>query len=348
MALQESDYKKIIEELDMCKRPLFFFHDDPDGLASFLLLYRYKKEGHGTIVKTSPRIDDKFLRKVEEYQPDKIFVVDIAMIEQEFIDTVKVPIVWIDHHEPQDRDRIMYFNPRVEKRTDNLPASYLCYKAVNQDMWVAAVGCIGDWFFPPFADELRKKHPGLLPEDITKPEDALFNSPLGKLVIYLSHIIKGKTSDVMKAVKILTRIKDPNEILEGTTPQGLFLKKRAEKIEQDYQEILKHALSKVDAEDKFLIYIYKDDKMSFTKELANELLYRYPKKKIIVGRERNDEVKCSIRGTGLNLPSIVQAALVGVEGYGGGHEYACGVCVKKGDFDRFVDEFKKEINTSHA
>ena len=65
--LTEKDYKKIREELKNCQKPILFFHDDPDGLASFLLLYRYIKEGKGVVVKTYPRIDNKFVNKVEEY-----------------------------------------------------------------------------------------------------------------------------------------------------------------------------------------------------------------------------------------------------------------------------------------
>ena len=95
--LPEKQINEIREELQNCKRPLFFFDDDPDGLSSFLLLYRYVREGSGVVIKTIPNIDNKFLRKVEEYQPDKIFVLDVAKIEQDFIDTVKIPIIWIDH-----------------------------------------------------------------------------------------------------------------------------------------------------------------------------------------------------------------------------------------------------------
>src|SRR4030042_2536338 len=100
MSLTDKDFDEIRKELDECKRPLFFFHDDPDGLASFLLLYRYCKKGYGVIVKSDPKVDDKFLRKVEEYMPDKIFILDIALMEQSFADNADAPIIWIDHHQP--------------------------------------------------------------------------------------------------------------------------------------------------------------------------------------------------------------------------------------------------------
>ena len=107
-------------------KPLYLFDDDPDGLCSFLQLYRHIKGGKGIIVKRTPRITEDFVRKVEEYGPDKIFVLDIVMIDQEFIDKVKTPIVWIDHHEPQERENIMYYNPRVKEKGNNIPTSKLC------------------------------------------------------------------------------------------------------------------------------------------------------------------------------------------------------------------------------
>ncbi len=43
---------------------------------------------------------------------------------------------------------------------------------------------------------------------------------------------------------------------------------------------------------------------------------------------------------------IIEKALVGISGYGGGHEHACGACVKVEDFNQFIDNFKKELNIS--
>ena len=78
------------DELLSCKNPLFLFHDDPDGLASFLLCYRFLKEGRGLPVKAYPRITvDPYARKVEEFGADKVFVLDVAMVDQEFIDAVQ-------------------------------------------------------------------------------------------------------------------------------------------------------------------------------------------------------------------------------------------------------------------
>ncbi|HII88089.1 TPA: hypothetical protein HA253_00690, partial [Candidatus Woesearchaeota archaeon] len=49
-------YQQIKKHLDDCKKPLIFFDDDQDGTCSFLLFYRYKKEGKGIPLKTAPKL----------------------------------------------------------------------------------------------------------------------------------------------------------------------------------------------------------------------------------------------------------------------------------------------------
>jgi len=340
MALTEEQINEIRTELETSFRPLFFFDDDPDGLCSFLLLYRKIREGKGIVVKSSPELDEKFLKQVHEYQPDKIFILDKPMVKQEFIDGAKIKIVWIDHHEPVNMKNVKYYNPRVNDDKDNRPTSYWCYKIADDDLWIAMVGILGDWFLPVFSQEFTKLYPRLLPEDIKKPEKALFETEMGKLVRIFSFILKGKTQDVLKYIKILTRIDNPEEILMQTTSQGKFIYKKYEKTNKQYEEILKDV--KV-TEDKIILYIYKDDKMSFTADLSNELLYKYPDRIIIVGREKSGEVKCSLRSTNIKLPIIIKNALKDVEGYGGGHEFASGACIKKKDFEQFIDNIRKQI-----
>ena len=68
-----------------------------------------------------------------------------------------------------------------------------------------------------------------------------------------------------------------------------------------------------------------------------------PDKIVVIGREKDGDVKMSIRSKNHNLQPVVAKALVGVEGYGGGHEHACGTNVKRHDFDRWLGNFREEI-----
>ncbi len=342
--LTQKEIAQIKEELDSCKKPLFFFHDDPDGLSSFLLLYRYLKEGKGMPIKAVPNITSFYVKKVEEYDPDKIFVLDIALVEQEFIDLVKRKIIWIDHHTPQSREKVLYFNPRAHKEQLNIPTPYLCRQVTQSDLWIATVGCIGDWYWPDFAEEFRKQYPSLLPESVKTVEDALFNSPVGKIVKMFSFNLKGASKEVYRSIKVLTRINDPVDLFEARSSAARFINKKFEKINSFYEQMLATAKSK-EAKDNFLVYTYQDDKLSLTKDIANELSYVYPKKIIIVGREKDDELRCSLRARApFNLLEAFQKAMIGIEGYGGGHEQAVGCAIKKHNFNQFVDNLRKQIS----
>jgi single-stranded DNA-specific DHH superfamily exonuclease len=340
--LTDKETEQLRKELSECQRPLYYFHDDPDGLASFIMC-QHIKGGAGVPVKAHPHLTTMFLRKIEELQPDKVFVLDIAQVDQEFIDGCKVPVVWVDHHDVQQRERVTYFNPRI--RGENVPTPMLLWplRASDADLWVATVGCIGDWYWPPFAAEFSKQYPDLLPSKVKNVDDALFDTPLSTLVKVFSFVLKGRTGEVNKAVRILTRLASPYEVLKQETPAGKHVWQMYDFINKSYQQMLDKAIATIDDREQTIVYTYVDDKLSLTKDLANELLYRY-RKVIVLGRERLGEVRCSLRSPpGVNIKAALEKALVGVEGYGGGHENACGAAVKKEDFKRFIDNLKREL-----
>jgi len=346
--LSEKQYSQILEELDNCNRPIFFFHDDSDGLSSFLLLYRYKKEGKGVCVKSHPKVDSRFYNVVKEYMPDKIFILDLAILDEDFVDEFKsIPIIWVDHHAPVKMHGVKYFNPRVDNIEHITCVAELCYHVVKKhrpdDIWIAAAGIVGDWQLSDVTKAFSEKYPDLLPASITTPERALFDSPLSKLIKILNFLLKGKTQEVMKCVKILTRVDSPYELLEGQSSRAKYILKRFDATISLYDDLLQFAISKV-TDSRVLVVTYKEDKMSFTGELSNELLYRYPDKIILVAREKSGEMKCSIRsGAKTNLQKAVEEALIGVNGYGGGHEHACGACVKTENFPLFVKQLKDAV-----
>ena len=342
MSLTKKQYLQIKEELDNSQNPIFFFDDDPDGLCSFLLLYRYKREGHGFVVKTHPKLDVRSAPKIEEYNADKVFVLDIANLDQEFLDASKVPVIWIDHHGPFERNKVKYFNPRLNKKDANIPTTYMAYQVVKQDLWIAMIGCIADYYMPDFFEEFKKEYPDLVGNE-KDVGGIYFKSKVGTLIKIISFCLKGKISDVMKSIKVLTRIKNPYEILNQETSQGKFIFNRYEKINNLYDDLLNNAL-KQNCDGKILIFTYSYEKMSFTIDLSNELLYRFPDKIIIVGRMKDEDVRMSIRSKDTLIPPLLEKCLSGLEGYGGGHEHACGANIKETDFDEFIKRMVKYLD----
>jgi len=334
----------IKDELTTAKNPLILFHDDPDGLASFLLCYRYIQCGRGFPVKAKPRITvEPYARKADE--ADKVFVLDVAMVDQEFIDAVKKPVIWVDHHALLERENVKYYNP--QKRGVNIPTPALIWQVMGedrpQDLWIATVGTIADWYFPPFAETFSDACPAILPITARTVEDSLFGTELGVLAKVFSFNLKGSMTEVVKSIKILTRIQDPFEILNQTTPGGKFLWKKYVDINTAYEQLKKRALEKV-TDDKLFVFLYTDDRLSLTKDLANELLYLLKDKVIILGREREGEMRCSLRAPGKKpLSKALEKALVGLQGYGGGHEQACGAAIKQEDWEQFLVNLRREL-----
>lgn len=342
MPLTPRQVEEIREEVLSSKRPLFFFHDDPDGLASFLLLYRMINEGHGIPLKTSAEMGVEFAKKVHDYQPDKVFILDKPGVSQDFLDAVKQPVIWIDHHTAVKRHKVKYYNPRVENPDEYIAASYLCYQVSQDDMWISMVGCTGDQCVPDFLEQIKKDYPDLINKNIKKPGEVLFNSGFGDLAKIFSFCLKGKMTEVRKCINIMTRIQTPYELLKQETPQAKFIYKKYLEVDEEYQSILKDAV-KHKSEDEIFLYIYKQDKMSLNQDLSNELVYRFPDKIIIIGRERSGEFKLSFRSAKYNLPKMIENALKGCEGYGGGHEHAAGANVHSKDFDKFMEQFRTQL-----
>ena len=342
MGLKQQDYDRIRQELDDSVRPLFFFDDDPDGLSSFLQLYNYKQDGKGIVVKASPELGVQYLEKVKEYSPDKIFVLDKPLMEQEFIDGCKCPIIWIDHHTPVKRYGVNYFNPRLYDASNNVSTSELCYHVVKGDLWLAAVGIIGDWQLSEVTKEFSKKYKDLLNPKIKKPDTALFETDIGKIIRIFQFLLKGQTKKVYQRIKILTRIHSPYELLNGTTPKARLLLKEYKPVETAYKELLKQGEECL-TKDKFLIFKYYEDKISMSTDVSNELLHNHPKKIIFVARDRNGYVKGSIRCAFLDIAAMMPEVLNGLDGYGGGHEHACGFSISTDDWDEFINRFKELV-----
>ena len=339
--LTSKQVKLLREELATAKNPLFFHDSDGDGLASFLLLYRIHREGQRFALTSSSILDERFLRKVDELNPDKIFVLDIPVVEQEFINKAKRPIFWIDHHPPKKRNKVKYFNPRIKNPDAYIPTTRMAYQVSGneEDLWIATIGCLADYYMPDFINKFIKKYPQYLSKKSDLPT-TLFKEPVGKLVKMLWFLQKGPHAEVRKSIKILTRISSPDEIFKEQTAAGKFLYKRFVKINKMYEELLKQA-RKCATTSKIVLFYYTENQWSFTANLANELSSSYPKKYIVIARKKSGQMKCSLRGKNVLRP--LTKALADINGSGGGHPDACGAVIDEKDWDRFLKRFEEEL-----
>lgn len=342
--LPKKELVKVRDELDNCSNPLFIFDKDTDGLCSFFLFYKYKKEGTG-FPRFTKRLDEQVLKKIKELNPDKIFLLDIAtnFITDDFVEGVNVPIIQVDHHFNEDTyPKIKVFNPRKFKKSDGSPTSSICYNVVEQkqNLWIAAIGCIFDWHITKEVKEFAKEHAVLISPKIKNPEEAIYESKLGKLGEIYNFLLKGDTTEIKKNIKKLLEVNGPEEILDQTTEVGKELYNYYERVHVQYDELYKRA-EKCVTKDKFLVFKYlTGGDETFTSDLSTELKYRYPDKIVIVARVKDDYVFCSLRSHKIEIRSKLIEALKGLDGNGGGHELAVGATIKTKDFDTFLERFK--------
>jgi len=116
--------------------------------------------------------------------------------------------------------------------------------------------------------------------------------------------------------------------------------KRYEKLNREYEELLEKAKENIDKDSKVILFIYPENRSSFTRDLATELSSMHQDKTIIIGRERNNEFKLSLRNQKKDIRKALKKALEGLEGYGGGHKKACGANIAKKDFEEFIERIK--------
>ncbi|MGE0793008.1 MAG: DHH family phosphoesterase, partial [Candidatus Woesearchaeota archaeon] len=302
----------------------------------------FVKKGTGWPVKGN--VDGNLAEKVNEYNPDLIVILDKSDVDDEFFDEVNSKIIWLDHHLPVENPRCLYLNPQVNDKNNNLATSYWAYKISKNDLWLAVVGIVSDWQMPPkdIAEEFYSKYSNLLSRTIKKPKEALFNSEIGKLAKIFSFNLKARRSDILSSIKILSRIEDPYEILNGETAQSKLILKRFEKHELAYNKLMEQ----INVDDgKMIVFKYDSNENSYTTDLSNDLLNKHPDKLIIIARKSGNSYKCSLRSEKFPVRKILENILAGIGGTGGGHPQACGAVISEENFETFVELFKNEVES---
>lgn len=331
------------EKLLTAKRPLFLFDNDPDGLASFLLLYRLVRCGKGIPLK-SAIVDEEAVIRVHNYEPDLVLLLDKPAVDDRFFSQVKVPIIWIDHHEAQQvhRENVTYLNPNSTAEQAN-PTSYYCQQISQTDSWIAVVGCIADWQLPPqdLLEQFNTQHPSLALADNMTAQEILFETKIGELAQILSFSLKGKPTDVLSHLKILCRINDPLELLEERHAQARLVMKHYRQHKKAYETLKEEVVINEDA--PLIVHTYTQKTNSYTTDLSNELLFRHPEKVILIARVSGGSYKCSLRSSTLPIDSILQATLTITGGQGGGHTHACGAIIPEEQFNDFVTIFTQKV-----
>jgi len=342
--LTEKQINEIREHLERAQNPLFFFDNDNDGLASFLLLRRFIDRGKGVAIKSFPGLNISYYRKVEELKPDYIFILDKAIVSEDFLKRAledNLPVVWIDHHQVDERgenfENVSYYNSFFNDKK-NEPVSYISYKTTEkkEDIWLAVIGCISDSYIPDFYTEFLKKYPELGKNNPKSAFDILYNSDIGKISRILDFSLKDTTTNVVNMIRFMTKVIGPRDILDESIKTKQILKRYSE-INLKYKVLVDRARTQVD--DKLIYFKYSGD-ISLSANIANQLSYEFPDKVIVVVYLNSDIASLSLRGK--NIRNLTLKGIEDIEGAtGGGHENATGAKMSVSDLPKFKEKMEK-------
>ncbi len=344
--LSSKQILEIREHLENSRNPVFFFDNDPDGLCSFLLLQRFIGRGRGVIIKSFPGLNASYFHRVEEFQADCIFVLDKPIIDEEFIelaDKAGIPLIHIDHHDVARAEKIKnHYNTYHESKL-NEPTSYLCYKVAErkEDEWIAAIGCISDGFIPEFMADLKKSYPELIEINYKSAFDIRYCTEFGKIARAISFSLKDKTTNVISMMRFLMKAKNIQDLLEDNKNTKAIWQ-RYEEINLKYQRLMKKAEEEYNSKDNLLFFSYSGD-MSISQYIADELLFKHPRKIIVVAYTKGNIANVSLRWEkDIRVPVV--KAIASIEGAtGGGHRNSCGARIPADRLVEFLNILKSEI-----
>lgn len=347
--LTKKQISEVREHLERAQNPLFLFDNDQDGLCSFLLLQRWLGRGKGYPVKTMP-LNSDYIRRINELNADYVFILDVPNVKEDFfeeIGKINIPVVWIDHHE-NDFEKIPkfvnYYNPLRNKKKSNECVTALCYQISQrkEDLWLAVVGEISDMDLLEEYFEFKKEYQDLIgkSDDV---KDIFYKTEVGRIARLLGYGLKDKTTNVIKMLKFLMKVKSPYEVLE----ENSFNREMHQKFGIIDKKLMKFVNKAKDLEagENFLFFEYGGD-TSMSGEISNYLRYIFPKKIIFVAYVKDTIV--NISGRGENVRGILTEVLENFENAtGGGHEMAVGARIQKKDLEKFkkllVEEAEKNL-----
>ncbi|MBS3074468.1 hypothetical protein J4447_03365 [Candidatus Pacearchaeota archaeon] len=337
----------IRRRLEESQNPLFLFDNDTDGLCAFLLLRRFIDRGKGFPVKSFPELKASYARKIDELNPDCLFILDKAMVSPDFLDIVRkknIPIVWIDHHDvpvPSNLEGVEYFNPLRtlnSKHQSSEPTTYWAWLVTKrkEDMWIAMVGCLADAYLPEFSEELYFQYPDFW-KQVKDASDGRYKTQVGKIGMIFSFGLKDRTTNVISSIKFLCSVKSPSDIFQESAKNTLL--ERFSFINRKYQELISKAMNSP-IENNLLYFQYGGD-MSMSADISDELFHKFSDKTIIVCYITGSKANISIRSKRDILKPATEAIKEIAGATGGGHKNAVGSSMPAEDVLRFKEKFKK-------
>ena len=384
MTLQ-NDIDKARTLIENSKNPIMFFDTDTDGSTSFIQLkrkYPQLKEGY-PISKEDERQKDAMIKIFDEH--DLIIFFDTPYVIEEFFQEINGrQVVWADHHIPINQEilknkenKIHFLNPQIYDESDERCSSFLAYQItqIPENLVWVAMGSVADFYLLDVLIEFYKHDKtnfNILFKITDEKREELFdfikkykfndktqNDKRTYWIQYLTYecgLIQYKTffdilfkfkkfekcQKILKDIAKMTLLDFKVELLNGKI--GIY--EKFQEIMSEYKSVKK----KIDTiKDEELIFMeHEDKKISFNRQLSEEIAFRKTKYKAIVCTYTKPIMSlysCSLRGKNFDVNKMLNECLDGLEGKGGGHKLASGCIVSKADYPIFKKRIGEYVST---
>ncbi len=337
--LSRDQVKAVQQRLDEVTRRLYFFDNDVDGLASFLLLNSQWPAIDFQCLLSGPSDEELYFTKLQETGFQLAVILDRPMVSERVIQALE-QVLWIDHHPPVTAYGAQYVNPR--KENGNIPTACLAQALLPntnpQTLLLSALGAAWDYYLPSHFTKLREQFPSLIDTNSTNLDIIHFDSQFGYLLRLLTFLLTGKKSEIHSNIERLRRIEDIRTVFTDTSLQQHYQEK-----ERKYEQLITQAQEEALAmNDALLVFTYAAHD-SYTGYLANHLRYLFGKT-VVVAKTFPDSNRytMSIRATDdIDLHTVLPKAFDGLRGDYGGHEHACGAHIAKAEFDTCINRLQE-------
>ena len=156
----------------------------------------------------------------------------------------------------------------------------------------------------------------------------------------LNLAMKDTTTNVVSLYKYMMNAQGPKDLLEENSRTEVFLK-RYDFLNKTVKKTVEKAEKEIDKKNNFLFFTYGGE-MSLSQDISNELTYKYPHLKIVIGFIKGGHVKFSLRGE--KIRTLMVNAIKNIEGAtGGGHEFSCGAQMSSEYVQTFKENFLEEM-----
>jgi len=321
---------EFIKKIEPKDNLFLIYHTDVDGIVSAALTFTALERLGIKVFKTIPRsIEGRKEIPKDLKECDKAIILDLPIENFQELKNSKKDIFIIDHHPSKDVNskKIVYINPRFEKKEVYKPTSYIVYKFFSDIIyledkeWLSVVGTVGDFGFEDCKDLLKKW------TKVNK-KSGILNTKFWKI----ANKIRGASLELSKndVLKILTSAKNLEEL--NRNEKILSSYKKYEKIYiQGKREFWRNA-----KEFKKLNLIISKISKNIGSDLTNEISAKYPNEIIILLEKmgQNYKVHARYQKGKIHLGNLMKKLVCG-----GGHRQAAGGKIKA----KYLEAFEKKL-----